>query len=117
MIDTQLELFPDLDKELYIQQLEKKVRELTSENIRYAGVLYGFAFGNYENMKTYFTRFQRLDEFIDRKGMFHPETFLCWSMMDKKIIIQRTNAVFWSLRKDGSRIEPNYNVKELDAVD
>jgi hypothetical protein len=48
MIDTQLELFPDLDKELYIQQLEKKVRELTSENIRYAGVLYGFAFGNYD---------------------------------------------------------------------
>lgn len=48
MIDTQLELFPDLDKELHIQQLEKKVRELTSENIRYAGLLYGFAFGNYD---------------------------------------------------------------------
>jgi hypothetical protein len=83
----------------------------------YHGLNDRFAFGNYENMKTYFTRFQRLDEFIDRKGMFHPETFLCWSMMDKKIIIQRTNAVFWSLRKDGSRIEPNYNVKELDTVD
>ena len=49
--------------------------------------------------------------------MFHPETFLCWSMMDKKIIIQRTNAVFWSLRKDGSRIEPNYNINESDTID
>jgi len=48
MIDTQLELFPDLDKELYIQQLEKKVRQLTSENIRYAGVLYGLAFGEFD---------------------------------------------------------------------
>ena len=37
--------------------------------------------------------------------------------MDKKIIIQRTNAVFWSLRKDGSRIEPNYNINESDTID
>jgi hypothetical protein len=68
-------------------------------------------------MKTYFTRFQRLDEYIDIKGMFHPEIFLAWSIIDKKIMIQRTKTVFYSLRKDGSRIEPNYNVKELDTVD
>jgi len=49
--------------------------------------------------------------------MFHPETFLAWSIIDKKIMVQRTKAVFYSLRKDGSRIEPNYNVKELDTVD
>ena len=32
-------------------------------------------------------------------------------------MIQRTKAVFDSLRKDGSKIEPHYNVKELDTVD
>lgn len=83
----------------------------------YHGLNDRFAFGNYENMKTYFTRFKRLDEFIDKKGMFHPETFLGWSIVDKRIGIQRTNAAFWSLRKDGSRIEPNYNAAELDIID
>jgi hypothetical protein len=76
-----------------------------------------FAFGNYENMKTYFTRFKRLDEFIDKRGMFHPETFLGWSLIDKQITVRRTNAVFWSVRKDGSKIEPNYNINESDTID
>lgn len=83
----------------------------------YYGLNDRFAFGNYENMKTYFTRFQRLDGFINRRGMFHPETFLGWCITDKNITIQRTKAVFWSVRKDGTRIEPNYDAKQLDTID
>ena len=75
-----------------------------------------FAFGNYRNMKTYFTRFKKLDEYIDKGeslgkcSIFHPETFLAWHLLiSEKIIIQRTKAVFDILRKDGSRIKPRYD--------
>lgn len=61
----------------------------------------------------YFTRFDRLDEYIDMKGMFHPETFLFWSMAD--MIVTRTDAVFDTVRQDGSRDLPFFN-KEMGDV-
>lgn len=59
-----------------------------------------FAFGAYSMMKKYFTRFTKLDGYINKKGIFHPETFLAHALQD--IPVKRTKAVFHTLRKDGT---------------
>jgi hypothetical protein len=46
--EKQLELFPTLDFEFQIQDLERLVRELRSQNIRYAGVLHSFTNESYD---------------------------------------------------------------------
>jgi len=46
--EEQLELFPTLDLEFQIQDLERLVRELRSQNIRYAGVLHSFTNESYD---------------------------------------------------------------------
>lgn len=63
-----------------------------------------FAFGPYKYMQKYFTRLDVLDEYIDNKGVFHPETFLAHALKD--VPVKRTNAVFDTLRKDGSLDKP-----------
>ena len=63
-----------------------------------------FAFGDLHAMRAYFTRASRLDEYIDAGGIFHPETFLAWAM--KGYAVHRTQAVFSTLRVDGSHDEP-----------
>jgi hypothetical protein len=63
-----------------------------------------FAFGDLPTMRAYFTRLNRLDEYIDAGGIFHPETFLRSSLAG--CVVQRTRAVFATLRADGSRDEP-----------
>lgn len=63
-----------------------------------------FAFGDRENMRAYFTRLDRLDEWIDMGGMFHPETFLAFSLVG--CTIHNSRAVFSTLRPDGTRDEP-----------
>lgn len=99
------EIEEELDNKIFIPKF-----------FNYWGLNDRFAFGNYEVMKIYFNRFKKLDEFISIKGMFHPETFLAWSIISQKIDIRRTKAVFHTLRKDGSKIEPVYNPKELDIL-
>lgn len=47
MIQEQLELFDDLDLELKIMQLEKTVKHLEEQNVRYRQVLSAFALGNH----------------------------------------------------------------------
>lgn len=63
-----------------------------------------FAFGDLQTMRRYFTRLERLDEYIDARGMFHPETFLAWSLIGGTLF--RTRAVFSTVRQDGTRDEP-----------
>jgi hypothetical protein len=55
-------------------------------------------------MRRYFTRLDRLDEYIDAGGIFHPETFLWWAMQGVKVT--RSRAVFSTLRADGSLDRP-----------
>jgi hypothetical protein len=59
-----------------------------------------FAFGKRCWMETYFNRFSKLDEYILRGGIFHPESFLAYAL--HLLPIKRTSAIFDTLRKDGS---------------
>jgi hypothetical protein len=63
-----------------------------------------YAFGDLPAMRRYFTRLDRLDEYTDAGGIFHPETFLGWAMQGVKMT--RTRAVFSTLRADGSLDRP-----------
>jgi hypothetical protein len=65
-----------------------------------------FAFGDLPAMRRYFTRLDRLDEYIDAGCMFHPETFLGWAMQG--IVARSTQAVFATVRADGTRDEPQW---------
>ena len=59
-----------------------------------------FAFGKRCWMDSYFNRFARLDEYISRGGIFHPETFLAYAI--HPLPIKRTSVLFDTIRKDGS---------------
>ena len=63
-----------------------------------------FAYGDRLAMQAYFTRLTRLDEYIDAGGVFHPESFLAWAMQG--FCIQRTQALFSTVRPDGSFDHP-----------
>jgi hypothetical protein len=65
-----------------------------------------FGYGDRETMRRYFTRLTRLDEYIDLGGIFHPETFLVWSMAG--VELHRTQAVFSTLRPDGTTDDPEW---------
>jgi len=73
-----------------------------------------FAFGDLRAMRRYFTRLDRLDEYIDQGGIFHPETFLAWAMQG--IPAQSTRAVFATLRADGTRDEPVWAFEAGDVA-
>jgi hypothetical protein len=75
----------------------------------YGGVNDRFAFGNRKLMSIYFNRFKFLDFYIDKKGMFHPETFLLWTILNFNIKMKYTKTVFTTLRKDGTHVEPLFN--------
>jgi hypothetical protein len=59
-----------------------------------------FAFGKRCWMEAYFNRYSRLSEYISMGGIFHPESFLAFSI--GAFPIKRTCALFDTLRKDGS---------------
>ena len=65
-----------------------------------------FAYGNREAMETYMTRLDFLDEYISMGGIFHPETFLLGTMQYFGIHVGRTDAVFHTLRSDGTTDDP-----------
>lgn len=73
-----------------------------------------FAYGDLTTMRTYFTRLDSLDEYVDAGGVFHPESFLMWAMRDTPV--HRTDAVFATLRPDGSRDEPVWLPEYGDVV-
>jgi hypothetical protein len=66
-----------------------------------------FAFGELTAMRRYFMRLDRLDEYIDADGIFHPETFLGWAMQG--IHAESTRAVFATVRPEGTRDEPAWH--------
>lgn len=72
----------------------------------YWGLNDRFAYGDRETMRRYFTRLAKLDEYIDAGGFFHPETFLAWTMAGVRL--HRTQAVFSTLRPDGTTDEPQW---------
>ena len=63
----------------------------------------------------YFTRIDCLDEYIERGGIFHPESFLydCF----KEDIISRSNVTFNTLRKNGTQHKPTYESIYGDIYD
>jgi len=65
-----------------------------------------YAYGTRPEMERYFTRLDRLDEYIDRGGVFHPESFLAADLLAAGITIKKTKAVFATLRPDGTTDEP-----------
>lgn len=71
-----------------------------------------FGWGSRDVMRRYFTRLERIDEYVDAGGIFHHESFAAWSVAGVPIV--RTRAVFASVRKDGTRDEP---VWRFDAGD
>lgn len=75
----------------------------------YGGLNDRFAFGGTKCMSHYFNRFKLLDFYIDQHGIFHPETFLLWSMINFDIKIKYTKTVFTTLRKDGTHIQPLFD--------
>jgi hypothetical protein len=66
----------------------------------YWGLNDRFAYGKSSMMANYFTRFSRINEYISKGGIFHPESFLAYAI--EGMPIKRTDAVFDTLRKDGS---------------
>jgi len=73
-----------------------------------------FGFGDLQAMRRYFMRLDRLDEYIDAGGIFHPETFLGWAM--RGVPTHSTRAVFATLRTDGTRDEPVWAVEAGDVA-
>jgi len=73
-----------------------------------------FAFGDREVMQRYFTRLDRLDQYIDEHRPFHPESFLDWAMAD--VPVSRSRAIFSTIRPDGSRDEPVWIADAGDAI-
>ena len=66
-----------------------------------------FAHGPYDLMREYFTRWLKLDEYIDSGGVFHTERFLKWSM--RELPIRRTSVWVSILRKDNTIEGPWHN--------
>lgn len=62
----------------------------------------------------YFTRRSKLDHYIDNRGVFHPESFLAWSLAGSEI--KRTKAVFDTLRAT-EREKPVYGVDYGDVYE
>jgi hypothetical protein len=71
-----------------------------------------FAMVRREVAMRYFTRWSIFDSYLHNGGIFHPETFLKWSLEDCRMV--RTNTVFHTLRKDGSTDEPLYFTESGD---
>jgi hypothetical protein len=71
-----------------------------------------FAYGERAAMQAYFTRLNRLDEYIDAGGAFHPESFLAWAMQG--FVVRRTQALFATVRPDGSLDHPYVDVSMGD---
>jgi len=57
--------------------------------------------------RMYFPRINLLDRYINAGGIFHPESFLSWSIQG--VQIDRTRANFDTIRPDGSRDLPFFN--------
>lgn len=73
-----------------------------------------FAYGPRRLMEKYFKRMEVLDYYIDRGGIFHPESFLGWRLEHEDV--KRTDAVFDSVRMDGSRDRPAYGKEWGDIL-
>ncbi len=56
--------------------------------------------------KQYFDRRRHLDDYIEKGNIFHPETFLGWTMRD--VVTVRTQTIFPTLRKNGFQCQPDY---------
>lgn len=71
-----------------------------------------FAMMRPEVAMRYFTRHGIFDSYLHNGGIFHPETFLKWCMEDCPMV--RTQAVFHTVRKDGTTDDPLYFTQKGD---
>ena len=56
----------------------------------------------------YFNQLDRLDEYIENKGVFHQESILKWNLSD--LNTKRCDVTFDILRKDGTIVKPEYRL-------
>lgn len=57
----------------------------------------------------YHSMWTNLDNYIAQGGIFHPETYLKWTLDVAGIPVHRTNVVFDTVRKNGSRVLPAFH--------
>ncbi len=75
-----------------------------------------FAWGSDLEMDTYSNRFEKLDDYVAIGGVFHPESFLYWSLAAGRAPILRSNVAFFTLRKSGDRVLPDFHSEYREAV-
>jgi hypothetical protein len=75
-----------------------------------------FAWGSDLEMDTYSNRFEKLDDYIAAGGVFHPESFLFWSLAAGRAPILRSNVAFFTLRKNGDRVLPDFHSEYREAT-
>lgn len=113
--DWYIRLRPDTECLTDLEQLEDCDPDslYVPEFCNWWGLCDRFAFGGHAVMERYCNQLDRLDEYIALGGIFHPETFLRWCMNGTPI--RRTKIRFNTLRKDGSRIVPEFHADKGDV--
>ena len=74
-----------------------------------------FAYMRFEHAPAYHSLFPGLDHYIMQGGIFHPETYLKWTLDSKGVPVHRTGVVFDTVRPSGDRILPHYTKQTLDV--
>jgi hypothetical protein len=75
-----------------------------------------FAFGGPKAMDVYHEKFDLIDAYIATGGIFHPESMLKWMIDRDGTPVKRTSILFDTLRKNGSRIRPDWQTVYGDVL-
>lgn len=75
-----------------------------------------FAWGSDLEMDLYSNRFDALDHYLAAGGVFHPESFLFWTLAVRRVPIFRSDVAFYTLRKNGDRIVPDFHSEYREAL-
>ncbi len=82
----------------------------------YWGLHDRFAFGGGKAMDAYHEKFGLLDSYIEQGGIYHPESFLKWTIDRAATPVRRTEIIFDTVRKNRSRIVPYWQASMGDAL-
>ncbi|MDD2763130.1 MAG: hypothetical protein PHE83_04030 [Opitutaceae bacterium] len=75
-----------------------------------------FAFGGVRAMDAYHDKCALVDTCMAAGGVFHPESILKWAIDHAGVPVKRTEILFDTLRKNGSRIRPVWEERYGDVV-
>ena len=75
-----------------------------------------FAWGSDVEMDLYSNRLDALDDYIAAGGVFHPESFLFWTLAIRRVPILRSSAAFFTLRKNGDRVLPDFHSEYRETI-